>query len=98
MITDPNAIRFINEVVRPMAERARAFNLLTDNASTQWFSGINEMVPNTLEAVDDGREAEGVSRLTGADVNSLMGIIINMKVASNTDIIQKPCVRTLEVI
>ncbi len=98
MITNPNTILFINQVVRPIAEKARAFDLLVDNASTQWFAGINTTVPNlTSELVDDKRESEGVSRLNGADVNSLMTIIIAMKAASNAEIVQKPCVRALEV-
>ena len=97
-VTNPNTIRFINEVARPLAEKARAFNLLVDNASTQWFAGVNNIVPNlTTEAIDDGRQAEGISRLNGADINSLMTIMIAMKNASNAEIVQKPCVRTLDV-
>lgn len=97
MITNPNTIQFINQVVRPLAEKIRACNLLTDNAATQWFSGINSMPNDPGELVDDQRESQGVSRLTGADIHSLMNIAIAMKAASNTEIIQKPCVRALEV-
>jgi hypothetical protein len=71
--------------------------LLIDNANTQWFAGINTTVPNTSEALADGRDAEGVSRLTGADINSAMSILGAMKTASNSEIISKPCVRALEV-
>jgi hypothetical protein len=97
MITNPNTIKFINEVVRPLCEKARALNALTGNASDEWFAGINTTVPNTSEEVDDGREAQGVSRLTGQDVNSAMNILIAMKTASNVQIISKPCVRALDV-
>lgn len=97
MITNPNTIKFINEFVRPLCEKARAFNALVTAGSDEWFSGINSTVPNTAEAVDDGRVAQGVSILTGADVNSAMNILIAMKAASNVQIISKPCVRALEV-
>lgn len=97
MIVNPASIKFCNEVVRPLCEKARALNVLIDNASAQWFAGVNTTVPNTTEVLDDGRVAQGVSILTGADINSAIGILINMKTASNTEIIQKPCVRALEV-
>lgn len=96
-ITNPNTVKFTNEVLRPLCEKARALNTLIENASTQWFAGVNTTVPNTTEVLDDGRVAQGVSILTGADLNSAVGILINMKNASNTEIIQKPCVRALEV-
>jgi hypothetical protein len=97
MITNPNTIKFINDVVRPLCEKARALNALVGNGSDEWFAGINDTVPNTAEVVDDGRVSQGVSILTGADVNSAMNILIAMKTASNVQIISKPCVRALEV-
>lgn len=97
MIDNPNTVKFTNEVVRPLCEKVRAINALIDSAATQWFAGVNTTVPNTAEVLDDGRTSEGVSILTGADINSAMGILINMKTASNAEIISKPCVRALEV-
>lgn len=95
-INDPQAVRFCNEVVRPMCELARAFVARTQSHTTEWFSGINALFPNDSSPVDDGRETEGVSRLTGADVNSVMGILIAMAAESNSEIISKPCVRSLQ--
>lgn len=97
MITNPNTIQFINQVVRPLCEKARALNALIDAANTQWFAGVNTTVPNTSEALADGRDAEGASRLTGADINSAMSILGAMKASSNAEIIQKPCVRSIEI-
>lgn len=97
MITDPEAIRFANEIARPLAEKARAFRAEVEGASTQWFAGIDDKFPNDSTPVDDGREAEGVSRLTGADITNLISILVAMNGAGNTQVISKPCVRSLTV-
>ena len=97
-VTDPRAIKFVNEEIRPLAELARKFVAKVDNTETSWFAGISALIPNDAgEAIEDGREVEGVSRLTGADVNSLMSIIIAMRNAQNSDIIEKPTVRPIEI-
>lgn len=96
-ITNPQAIKFCNEDIRPLAERIRALVAEIGSIQTRWFSGINTMFPNDGSAVDDGRDAEGISRLIGSDVNSVMGIAITMASASNAEIIEKPCVRSLQV-
>jgi hypothetical protein len=97
MITDPQAVRFANEVVRPLSEEVRALVAKISAAQTTWFSGINAQFPNDPTPLDDGRENEGVSRLTGADINSSMGVLIAMAQASNSEIISKPCVRPFPV-
>lgn len=96
MIDDPQAIKFVNEVIRPMAESARAIVARVEDAKTAWFGGLNQMFPNDSTAVDDGREAEGISRLTGQDINSVMSVLIAMDDQINAEIIAKPCVRPLE--
>lgn len=98
MITDPQAIRFVNEVIRPMAERLRALKSDVDSASTTWFGGVNALVPNQVgEAVDDNRELEGVSRLTGADVTNLVTQLLSFQAQLNgggvAAVVSKPCVR-----
>lgn len=96
-INDPQAIAFASESIRPISEKARAFVAEVGSIITRWNSGINVLFPNDGTAVDDGRESEGISRLAGSDVNSVMNIIEAMVAASNADIIEKPCVRTLQV-
>lgn len=95
MITDPQAIRFTNETVRPLCEKLRALAAEIAAAQTIWFGGINALFPNDTTALADGRENEGVSRLTGANVNSAMGVLIAVAGATNAEIIAKPCVRPL---
>jgi hypothetical protein len=96
-ITDPQAIRFVNEQIRPLCEKLRALMVEITANETTWFAGLNIKFPNDISAVTDNREGEGVSRLTGADINSVMTIAIAMRNAGNTEIIAKPCVRGISV-
>jgi hypothetical protein len=99
-ITNAEAIRFSNEVIRPMAEQIRALKAEVDAALVTWFGGVDDLFPNSpSEAVEDGRESEGVSRLTGADVNNLVTQLSVFKTqleqAGVADVVSKPCVRPL---
>jgi len=100
-IDNAEAIRFSNEVVRPLAEKVRDLNVLVENAMAVWYGGMNAVFPNDTSAAADGREAEGVSRITGADVNSLFGQLATfatqMDGAGVSDVVLKPCVRNLSV-
>lgn len=94
-ITNPIAIKFCNEQVRPLCELARALMAEIAAMSTDWNGGINAMFPNDSSAVVDNRDAEGISRLTGADIQSTVSILLAIASASNTQIVAKPCVRAL---
>ena len=94
-IKNPEAIRFVNEQIRPLCEKVRALDAEINSMNSLWSSGLNAFFPNTTEAVDDEREDEGVSRLTGADINQAVGILNNIEAAANAEIIAKPCVRAL---
>lgn len=101
-ITDPQAIRYCNEIVRPMCEMFRAVYYRDKSALNVWFGGgVNALFPNDASPVQDGREIEGVSRLTGADVNNVMtqlvAFVTAMEQSGVLDVISKPCVRVLEV-
>lgn len=102
MIDNPQAIRYVNEVIRPKAESLRALKAEVDAALVQWFGGVNALVPNDAgEAVDDGRENEGVSRLTGADVNNLVTQLAAYQTQLDQEgvaaVVSKPCVNQLRV-
>jgi len=98
-ITDPEAIRFVNEVVRPLCEERRAHDVRVNALQTVWFGGLNAFFSAGTDTVEDGREAEGVSRLTAQQVTDAVGQLIKIaagqSAADNTEIIQKPCVRQL---
>ncbi len=97
MNTDPEAIRFTAQTVRPLAEAARALVARITDAQNEWYGGMNNKVGNTADIIADGREAEGESRLSGVDITNLMGVLFAMNAAANTEIIRKPCVRPLQV-
>ena len=101
-VTDAEAIRWTNEVVRPLAESMRALNVQCEQALAEWNGGINTKIPNDgAELIDDGRESEGVSRLYGDDINAFMNQVstfaTQMDGAGVSDVINLPCVRRLEV-
>ena len=96
-VTDPAAIKFANDTIRPLAEQARALKARITDATNTWFAGMNAKFPNDASNVVDGRTAEGVTELTGADVNSVMGDLIGAAGQLNDQIIGKPCVRPLQV-
>lgn len=101
-ITNDEAIRFINEQIRPMAEQLRNLNALLNNLQGMWVGGgISAYFSNGSDTVEDGRENEGVSRLTADDINNLateIGTIISQFAGAGVmDTIRKPCVRLMTV-
>jgi hypothetical protein len=95
-ISDPAAIKFCNEQVRPLCEEARALKARITSMTTDWFGGLNLKVPNTIDPVADGR-TDGVNVLTGIDVNSAVSNLIAAHDALNDQIVAKACVRPLQV-
>lgn len=100
-ITDPIAIRFVNEVVRPLCERQRQLKADIDAARAAYDGGIGDFFYNhNAEAVQDNRQGEGVSRLTGNDVLAFVDLMLYQQKAAFEvpgvpAVIAKPCVRTL---
>ncbi len=108
-ITDAEAIRFINEQVRPMSELLRDIYHLAQSAEGLWFTGINTTVGTSAgDNIMDGREAQGVSRLTAQDISNFMAQVINIQTlmegttvtgtgGGTLNVIRKPAVRGLSV-
>lgn len=98
-INNPEALKYVREIIRPLCERYRAEYYRDKSALTTWFGGVNTLIPNTADPIQDGRENEGVSRLTGADVNSVVtqfaAFVTAMEQSGVLDVISKPCVRQL---
>jgi len=97
-ITDPEAIKFTNDYIRPMCENLRYMTARGADWSKKWVE-LSAKFPNDIkEPVEDGREAEGISRLTGADVNAVATVFASLLTIMDTDAqaaITKPCVRPL---
>lgn len=98
-ITDPRAIKFVDEIIRPLAEAHRDLKVQEDAALVQWFGIIDTLIPNDASPVDDGRAAEGVSRLVGSDcVNMISQMVLHkaqLEQVGVPNIISKPCVRNV---
>jgi len=97
-ITNPEAIRFVNEQIRPLCERARALKAEIAAMQTNWYGGLNGEFDGNggADTVEDGREAEGVSRLIGGEVTNAVAQLFAV-LDLNAEIIAKPCVRALQV-
>ena len=100
-ITDAEAIRFVNEFIRPCAEKLRNLKAEIDSGLNTWDARLSAVVGSSVDDdLADGRETEGVSRLTAADVNSFMakanGFQGLMEQAGVLAAIEKPCVRPLQ--
>lgn len=99
-ITDPQAIRFCNEVVRPLCERVRALTADINAARATYDAGVGSMFyGHGAESVDDGRESEGVSRLIGNDVLAFVSLVLDgmkntLNDAGALATVAKPCVRS----
>lgn len=99
-IESPIAIAFVDTQLRPMAEEVRALKAKIDAMRVTWLAVIDDYVPNNAsEMLEDGREGEGVSRLSGEDIHFFMGVTQTLKtaldVAGVANIVSKPCVRPL---
>lgn len=98
-ISNPEAIRFVNEVIRPLCEAARDLKVKIDAAAALWAAGMSAHFAADADTVEDGRAAEGVSRLTAAHVKAAAAQLI--KVGSGqaaewaSSPIAKCCVRQL---
>jgi len=83
-----------------MAEMLRELADVASDFARQWEQVKALVTTNTgPDAIDDGREAEGISRLTLGDVQKLKTIVANINtefdVVGNRKAIQKPTVRSL---
>lgn len=96
-IINPQAIVFCNEVLRPLAEQTRALKARITAANVTWGAGLNAVFTNDSSVVTDNRTAEGVSTLTGADIQQLMSGLLAVSAAVNDQVISKPCVRPIQV-
>ena len=81
-ITDPIAIRYCNEVFRPLSEELNRALVKVDQVITDISPEAKDLLalfPNTEDAVKDGRQNEGVSQLTGKDCVRMIKICQSLR-------------------
>jgi hypothetical protein len=90
---DPELIRFVNEVLRPLCERVRALKAEVVVMQAQ-YATLSSMVPEDATILDDGRESEGVSRLSGQAIADVTYALVTVPLPSLNDaVLNKPCVQ-----
>jgi hypothetical protein len=97
MPADPRLVRFLNESVRPLSEKARAL-LVEGEAALAQFQEVASLLPPE-GTIDDGRANEGVNQLTGADVAAMVGLlsalVVEVKQSEALVSVMRACVRPL---
>ena len=99
-ITNPEALLFVRQYIRPLAERLRDLRAIIDDTKGQWTEGgLGAYFAGDDDTVEDQREAEGVSRLTGKDVSDFGDVAIAVLTLLDADmpVVRKPTVRPLAV-
>ena len=100
-ITNNEAIRFSNELVRPKCEEMRNMYYELKAMVTYWQDTVSGIIPNNSgEMLEDGRD--DVTQLSGEDIYDFVAeggkFITAMEQLGVLSAIQKPCVRHLEVV
>ncbi|MBD3297878.1 MAG: hypothetical protein GF341_04420 [candidate division Zixibacteria bacterium] len=95
-ITDPQAIAFSNEYLRPICEAARALRYRIDDLETRWFDGISDTIGNSAgDTLVDGRET--LPPMTAEQITNTVANLFAARTALILDLIELPCVRPLDV-
>jgi len=97
-ITDPEAIKFTNDYIRPMCENLRYMAARGSDWALKWAELSSKFPNKGDQLIEDGREAEGISRLSGEDINAVAAVfaqLLTIMDASAQTAVNKPCVRPL---
>jgi hypothetical protein len=72
-ITNPQAVLFCNQRVRPASDKLAQAYYDATAVLNEWTSfGGTTLIPNTADPVIDGSAQDGRSPITGADVSNLV--------------------------
>lgn len=78
-VTNPEAIRFINERIRPAADKF-ASSYIAAVAHISAWEQLKDIIPNDAEVlIEDNRQREGISQITGRDVHAIAAMVKNIK-------------------
>ena len=75
-INSPKAIKFCNEMVRPLADELIRFAYNARRVKDRYTAiGGQVLIPNDASPLMDGATTSGIPEVTGADVNVALGIL-----------------------
>ncbi len=73
MITDPSAVKFCNETIRPLADQLVQLYYHGKVAQQQFIAkGLGSLIPNDSTVVSDGSTTDGRTPITGFDANVVL--------------------------
>lgn len=76
-VTDPQAVRFCNERVRPAADRFAQLYYWCVSLRDEWTAqDIAGLIPNSTDVVLDGSATDGRPIITGADVHAVKDRVV----------------------
>ena len=88
LVTNPIAVVFCNEKVRPIADRYAQLYWLAKIFITEWnANSLGSIIPNTSDTIDDKGDLDGRGVITGAMVNglknNLQAVITDLEASSS---------------
>ena len=102
VLDNPSVTVFVREEVRPLCEALRALVVRIDAMKTEYNALINAGGSPFNSAADgdtiaEHREVEGVNDLTKLQITQAIGQFDIVTTTINDEIVQIPCVRSLQV-
>lgn len=78
-ITNPTAVKFCNETIRPLADRYAQLYYAAKRGGDVWTAqGLAALIPNTTDPVIDGSATDGRATITGAMVNGFVANCVTL--------------------
>lgn len=103
-ITDPQIVRWVNEKARPFSEQLLVLLLQSKEFVSNYDEKIVPLIAAAghvgMDAVDDGRDAEGISRLLASDITALLSVangLNNLATPAVFTTVRKPTVRSIDI-
>lgn len=98
-MNDPGVIKFLNEDLRPLAEACRAIKARSGSALIRWENVVQQIVPDEKDTavIDDGRSKDGVNQIQVDQVHLLTKLLVATMSQIDDVLIERFCVRPLEV-
>lgn len=83
-MNDAEVIRFVNEHTRQAADKfAVAYIEAISHLAS--FDAIKDKIPNDNTLIEDGRQAEGISQISCAEVYGLVALINSVQTAMDAN-------------
>lgn len=102
LITNSQVIAFSNERLRTSAELIQKVKVQFEGHKAVWDGGVSSLINNVVDdTIEDGRELEGIFKLTGADAYLMMtridSLLAVLQAPFAMDVVNKVAVRVLQV-